>query len=520
MVEVSDRLSCGSAVGRFHHRATAIDEGVSQRPAGTAPRQGWLLRWWRYREVHRLFGLKFWSFVVGAAPLDPELEAFWSGRGFAVIQGYGLTETAPIVSVTHPLHIQAGSVGKAIPGVDVMIAPDGEILVRGDNVTRGYFQAEAETAKAFEGGWFHTGDVGEIGSDGRLFIRGRKKEVIVTSEGLKVFPDDVERVLNQVPGVRESAAIGLPTSPDARDEHVHVVVVLEPGVDADAVVRDANSRLESHQKIRRALVWPQLQLPRTEGTGKLKRAAIREWARPGAGPAPAVPAADKLSALLATHTGRGDVSAATTIDELGLSSLERIELMVALEDAFQTRLDEKAFSGARDVGQLRTLVEGASRGEREPTEVLAFPAWNRSLAARMIRRITLPGLLLPLARLFAWIHVEGRDRLARLEGPVIFAANHQSYMDTPVIMAALSPRWRYRLAPAMSKEFFSAHFFPTGQPRVLRYATGAAYYLAALLFNAFPLPQREAGARQTLRYMGELPGRRATDGRIGECDRQ
>jgi long-chain acyl-CoA synthetase len=120
---------------------------------------------------------------VGAAPLDAELEEFWSARGFAVIQGYGLTETAPIVSVTHPFHIQAGSVGKAIAGVDVKIAPDGEILVRGENVTGGYFEAEAETAQAFEGGWFHTGDIGEIGPDGRLFIRGRKKEVIVTPEG-------------------------------------------------------------------------------------------------------------------------------------------------------------------------------------------------------------------------------------------------------------------------------------------------------------------------------------------------
>ena len=472
--------------------------------AGTVSNHPWPLRWWRYRQVHRLFGFKFWSFVVGAAPLDAELEAFWSGRGFAVIQGYGLTETAPIVSVTHPLHIQAGSVGKAIPGVDVMIAPDGEILVKGDNVTRGYFQAEAETAKAFEGGWFHTGDIGEIGPDGRLFIRGRKKEVIVTPEGLKVFPDDVERVLNQIPGVRESAAVGLVSGPDARDERVHAVVVLDPGVDADAVVRDANSRLESHQKIRRALVWPQAQLPRTEGTGKLKRTAIRAWARTGAVPMPAIPAADTLAVLLAKHTGRGDISAATTIDELGLSSLERIELMVTLEDAFQTRLDEQAFSGARDVGQLRTLVEEASKGEVEPAQALEFPAWNRSLAARVVRRIALPGLLLLLARLFAWIHVRGREHLAGLEGPVIIAANHQSYMDTPVILAALPPRWRYRLAPAMSKEFFSAHFFPTGQPRMLRYATGAAYYLAALLFNAFPLPQREAGARQTLRYMGEL----------------
>ena len=475
-------------------------------PEAATPPPGppWIRRWWRYRRVHRLFGLKFWSFVVGAAPLDAELEAFWSERAFAVIQGYGLTETAPIVTVTHPFNIRAGSVGKAIPGVDVRIAPDGEILVRGENVTGGYFEAEAETAKAFEGGWFHTGDIGEIAPDGRLFIRGRKKEVIVTPEGLKVFPDDVERVVNQISGVRDSAAVGVAVPPDTTGERVHVVVALESGIDPDKVARDANAGLESHQKVRRVLVWPQAELPRTEGTGKLKRAAIREWVRTGAVPTATAPSTDRLSALVAKYAGRGDLSPTTTIDGLGLSSLERVELMVALEEAFQTRLDEKAFANARDVGQLRKVVEEASKGEVESGDVLDFPAWNRSMAARVVRRVALPAFILPLARVFAWIRVDGREHLDGLEGPVIFASNHQSYMDTPVILAALPRRWRYRLAPAMAKEFFKAHFFPEGERWLLRYATGAAYYLAALFFNAFPLPQREAGARQTLRYMGEL----------------
>ena len=115
------------------------------------------------------FGLKFWSFVVGAAPLDGALEAFWGELGFVVIQGYGLTETAPIVTLNHPFGTKKGSVGKAIAGVEVKIAPDGEILVRGDNVTKGYFNADEETARAFEDGWFHTGDIGEIGDDGQLY---------------------------------------------------------------------------------------------------------------------------------------------------------------------------------------------------------------------------------------------------------------------------------------------------------------------------------------------------------------
>ncbi|MGE5243817.1 MAG: AMP-binding protein [Betaproteobacteria bacterium] len=464
-------------------------------------------RWWRYRRIHRTFGLKFWAFVVGAAPLDPALEAFWSELGFLVVQGYGLTETAPIVSLNHPLFgTKRGSVGKAIPGVEVKIAPDGEILVRGENVTRGYFNAPEETARAFDGGWFHTGDIGEVGADGQIYIRGRKKEMIVTPEGLNVFPEDVERVVNEIPGVRDSAVVGAPSGGGSAEERVHAVLVLEPGVDPDGVVRQANAALEPHQQIRRGLVWPEPALPRTEGTQKLKRAVVREWVKSGSVPRHVAAGKDALAALVAKYSGRSDVSPDTTLEELGLSSLERVELMVALEDAFQTRIDEGAFAGARDLGQLRNVVEQSATSEAAPAEPVQFPSWNRSWLARAIRRASLPTWILPLARVFAWIHVDGRGHLRDIAGPVVFAANHQSHMDTPVIMAALPGRWRYRLAPAMAKEFFKAHFFPDQYGRGAWLSNSLNYYLAALFFDAFPLPQREAGARQTLRYIGEVLG--------------
>jgi long-chain acyl-CoA synthetase len=482
------------------------------------------MRWWRYRAVHRMFGLKFWAFVVGAAPLDADLEAFWSELGFVVIQGYGLTETAPIVSLNHPFGTRKGSVGKAIAGVEVKIAPDGEILVRGENVTRGYFNEAVETARAFEDGWFHTGDIGEIAPDGQLFIRGRKKEMIVTPEGLNVFPEDVERVLNRIPGVRESAVVGVPIG---SEERVHAVLALEPGIDPDAIVRQANAALDDHQKIRRALAWPEAELPRTEGTRKLKRAAIRDWVKSGGPPPRAHGGDDALGALMAKYAGRADIGAGTTLEELGLSSLDRVELMVALEDAFQTRIDEAAFSEARDVGQLRQLVAQASEREAPPAEPIDFPSWNRSLPARAIRRVSLPTWILPIGRIFAHLRVEGLEHLRGVDAPVMFAANHQSHMDGPMIMAALPPRWRYRVAPAMAKEFFKAHFFPAEYGRRAWFTNSLNYYLSALFFNAFPLPQREAGARQTLRYIGEVledgfsvlifPEGRRTD--TGEIDR-
>ena len=481
---------------REHVRRVAPD------PPIPGPKQHVAKRWWRYRTIHRAFGPKFWSFVVGAAPLDGALEAFWGELGFVVIQGYGLTETAPIVTLNHPFGTKKGSVGKAIAGVEVKVAPDGEILVRGDNVTKGYFNADEDNARAFEDGWFHTGDIGEIGDDRQLYIRGRKKEMIVTPEGLNVFPEDVERALNVIPGVRDSAVVGVPIG---SEERVHAVLILETGIEADAVVREANVHLGDHQKIRRALVWPEPELPRTEGTRKLKRAAIRDWVKSGgAAPRLVQPGTDALAALIAKYAGRDDLSPQTTLQELGLSSLDRVELMVALEDTFQTRIDEASFAGAQDLGQLRSLVERASSSAAPPAEPVDFPAWTRSALARAVRRVNLSLWILPLARLFARTRIEGLDHLRDLDGPVIFASNHQSFMDGPVIMASLPARWRYRLAPAMGKEMFAAHFFPQQHGTLSWFTNSLNYYLAVLLFNAFPLPQREAGARQTLRYIGEL----------------
>jgi long-chain acyl-CoA synthetase len=467
-------------------------------------------RWWRYRRVHRALGLKFWAFVVGAAPLPPDVEEFWRRLGFVVVQGYGLTETAPIVTLNHPFKTSKGSVGTPIEGVEVRIAEDGEILVRGENVTSGYYQSSMPNAQGsmpnsdaiFDAdGWLHTGDIGERDEQGRLFIKGRKKEMIVTPDGLNVFPEDVEGVLNQQAGVRESAVVGVVAG---AQERVHAVMVLEPGANADSVVRDANARLQDHQRIRTSSVWPGSELPRTEGTRKLKRRAIRDWVMAGGQPVQARDG-DSLEGLLARFAHGRDVTGATTLDELGLSSLERVELMVALEDRFQTRIDEGRFSEARSLADLKQLVEqpAAADSVEEPVE---FPSWNRTWPVRVIRRLSHATWIVPLTRAFAYARVEGLAHLRSLDGPVVFAANHQSHMDVPVILSAMPGRWRASVAPAMAKEFFKAHFFPASHKWHEWFTNSLNYYLAAFYFNTFPLPQREAGARQTLQYIGELTG--------------
>ena len=260
--------------------------------------------------------------------------------------------------------------------------------------------------------------------------------------------------------------------------------------------------MADHQRIRGAAVWPTAELPRTEGTKKLKRHEIRSWLQTGTPPASSTSPRDSVEAVIEHYAGRA-VKPGATLEELGLSSLERIEMMVALEEALNKDLDEASFANASTVADLQRLA--ATPASAEPVaEPVDFPRWHRSWPVRALRRASQSVFLLPLTRVFAWISVEGRQHVQNLHGPVIFAANHQSHMDTPVILAALPPTLRARVATAMAKEFFKAHFFPDQYTRKEWLTNSLNYWLAAAFFNAFPLPQREAGARQTLRYAGEL----------------
>jgi len=457
-------------------------------------------RLWRYRQVHRLFGWRFLGFVVGGAQLDGELEAFWRRLAFVVVQGYGLTETAPIVAWNDPFRTKRGTVGEPLEGMDVRIAPDGEVLVRGPALTAGYLNAPSETGAAFEGGWFHTGDIGSFDDSGRLVIRGRKKDVIVTAEGLHVFPEDVEQVLMKVSGVREAAVVRHVDG----GERVHAVLVLDPGADAGTVVGEANGVLESHQRIKEFSVWPDAALPRTEAIRKLKREEIRRWVQEGVpGQRPAAPQAGAVEQVLARYAHNRPVSPQTTLDELGLTSLDRVELGLALEAQAGVGVGETALAESLTVADLHRAVDQARRAA-PVDEPMAFPRWAQSRIAGVVRETSQRTWILPLVHLFLRLRVEGREHLEGIADPVIFAANHQSHFDVPAILLSLRPRWRRRTSVAMAREFFDAYFAPAGHPLWRRVLIGAMYYLAALFFNAFPLPRTGPGARATLRYAGGL----------------
>ncbi len=455
---------------------------------------GILERWWRYRKVHAALGYKFWALVVGGAEVNPEVEAFWTRLGFLVVQGYGLTETSPVVALNHPFNTRRGSIGKPLHGQEVRIAPDGEILVRGESVIQDYVGARAAEPGRIDGeGWLHTGDIGEMDGEGRLYYRGRKKEMIVTSEGLNIYPQDVERVLNAIPEVKDSAVVAARSH---GEEQVHAALILrDAAADPAAIVSEANRRLESHQRVQSWSLWPDEDFPRTPSTMKVKRGEVARLITQGG----AVPPAQKPGGILAR------VQSGDALRDLGLSSLERVELLAEIEDHYGVEVDERRFAEVSSLEELNALVRSAGELPAGQQKIL-LPRWTRSLPARALRFLVVQGLVIPLFRGLLTLEVEGLNNLVNLQPPVIFASNHQSHLDTPAIFTALPRRWRYRVAPAMSQDYFRAWLEPGNASWRERMGTMVQYFLAAECFNAYPLPQRMAGVRRALKYTGELIG--------------
>ena len=484
-----------------------------RRTLENAKGRRFLKRAWMYRRIHRRFGWKFWAFISGGAALSSETENFFKRMGYAVVQGYGLTETASLISLNHPFRATEGSVGKILPGREFKLAEDGEILVRGENVSSGYWEHGA-VRSAEQEGWLRTGDLGELDGQGNLRFRGRKKNVSVTPAGLNIFPEDLETTLRAQSKVRDCVVIPIESGGNSEP----CAILLLNNADrsaARAAIDGANAALAEYQRIRTWLVWPEFDFPRTP-TGKPRLSVIAAWAAQvldgrqigapesvGADFSPSSSPRGALDLLLKNFgdSQGGDGPAGSHLEEeLNLSSLDRVELLSALEERFHVELNETAFANAKTVADVaRVLQQPAARR----TEYI-YPRWAQREPIRWLRLTVYYALVWPATQILGHPRIVGRENLCGLSGPALIVSNHITRRaDIGLILAALPARYRHRLAAAMGGESLQNMRRP---PRewffAKRWAYQLGYWLATLLFNIFPLPQF-SGFRESFRFAGE-----------------
>ena len=442
-----------------------------------------------FKKVHQRFGGSLRLVYSGGAALDPELGAKWELLGVRINQAYGATEASPLISVHRADRPRYDSVGQPAPGVEVNIAEDGEVLVRGHNITPGYWEAPEQTAAALDDGWYKTGDQGYLDGKGFLHLKGRKKDMIVPASGENVYPEDIEAVLNKHPDVSEAVVVGLTSGVDSE---VHAALLMEDPDAAAKAVSWANSQLAEHQQIRGSTVWPDEDFPRTH-TLKVKKPLVLDYllnrTKQEAETSPEIPAVaqsdlQRIVASVCSLPAEELTPEKSLGLDLNIDSLGRVELLSAIEQELGVYVDETKVVPVTTLAELATMIEA---GDKE--EVLPLPGWGRAMWCRLVRATLQYAFIFPMLRLFYSIKIVGREHLKELRGPVLFASNHNVMMDSPLTLLAIPAKWRWRLCPAAEANVVFG-------PRLKGMAN-------VLLGNAFPFA-REGSIRSSLEHLGQL----------------
>ena len=526
--------------------------GLPTRLAAAQGISAWM-RWWRFRDIHAAFGFKFWAFITGGGALPGAVEQFWNGLGFVLVQGYGMTETAALITLNHPFRVARGTMGKPLPGREVRVEPDGEVLVRGAMISPATWSGGSLHRRAGE--WLATGDLAETQATGELRFLGRKSETIVTGAGVNVHPEDLEAALEQEPEVAACAVVAVETA--FGPEACAVLVLRGAPERASAVLQNANARLAEFQRIRRWEIWPEPDLPRTS-TGKVKRAVVSAWLarqQRETGKATAGAGTDWLLASITHITGEGVPSIAgisspndlRLSEDLRLDSLGRVQLLDALEERLGVALDQEEYARVETLGELRHLVtdrgktdaaisqpmvrsESAQRfdvsnlaaGAREsetPQEAetrnqpadrpgavrYLYPHWPWLRPARWVRAAFVECMLRPLVWLLAAPRVVRTNKAQALAAneTMLIIANHVTAYDEPLLLYALPRAIRNRIAAAMSGEMLEDFRHARNMEfRWLAPLGPLVWLLLTALFNAFPLP-RQRGFQRSFAHAGE-----------------
>ncbi|KPK28585.1 MAG: hypothetical protein AMJ61_01780 [Desulfobacterales bacterium SG8_35_2] len=457
------------------------------------------MRKFLFHSIHKKFGGKLHIFAVGGAPLDTVVEDFWNSIGMKVLQGYGLTETSPIVTCNSLLDPRPNTVGRVLPGQEIKLSEEGEIFVKGDNVSPGYYKRPDLYDQYFVDGWYRSGDVGEMDTEGFLRIKGRTKNMILTASGMNVYPEDIEAELNRIPGVKDSCVLGLE---EGDQIIIHAVLLPENSdINAKKIIELANADLADHQKIQAFSVWERPDFPRTT-TMKIQRRyvmkALCEKQVEGDEEAKVSSVSGPLLEIIRSVSKApiSEIKSEATLGlDLHIDSLSRVELASIIEEKLGVELDESHVTDKTTIAELEDLISSQKKVAGSK-----FKHWPLSPWAITARRLIQSALLRPLVRYYIKLRIMGKEKFSRLNHPFLLIANHASHLDAMVLALALPWKVRRRIMVAAAADVFEEWDSRNAslKEKLIRKSATA---LALLGLNIFPF-QRYAGIKKSLEYAG------------------
>lgn len=454
-----------------------------------------------FAKVHKVLGGHMRLLVTGGSKFDPAVGKDLYGLGFSIVQAYGLTETSGAATINEPHEAHIDTVGRILPGNELKVLPpegdadDGEIAIRGPIVMQGYYRRPDATAEVMRDGWFLTGDLGRLDAAGRLTITGRKKEIIVLASGKNIYPDEIEKHYAKSAVIKEICVIGVTRPDEPTTERLHAVIVpdadvlrerkiVNPGDLLRFEMESRSAGLPPHKHVLGYDVWFE-PLPRTT-TGKLRRHEImrrlreREASKQVADTRPTTTAeqewgdeAHASSALeLVARRAKPGVTVRPDANlelDLGLDSMERVELLTELEQRFGVKVSETV---VHEIATVRQLVEAVRPAPGAAGVVQVEPAWDTilrdlstatdpALAPLLTpRRVMAPVewlLCRSIRALFARVDIEGLHHLPAA-GPFLICPNHQSYLD-PFLLCGVLPLATFRqMFVVGAAEYFETPF--------------------------------------------------------------
>ncbi len=437
--------------------------------------------------IHQGMGGKMRYLISGGSALSEKVQKDLHGLGFTVLEGYGLTESSPVLTVARPGNkLLRGSVGKPLPGVEVKIDnPDdngvGEVLARGQNVMVGYYNNEAATEAVLQDRWLKTGDLGKLDEDGNLFIVGRSKDVIIDSNGKNIYPDEIEDLYGKSPYVKELSVVGLPD--DDGGEKIAALVVPDYEHDIALNRSEANKKVEEHirevsagipffKRVKVLHITP-FELPRT-ATRKVKRPEVVEMLQgleersksktknivESKGDDNAV----WIRKIVASVSNRplSDIAVEDKLADLGFDSLMFVELQAAVEDAGGRVISPDTLNEVQTVRELLTAVNRIDKSKKFADEPRADEKKEEEeiYIPGLVRRAGNAAVQLATDTLYDKVldtRVEGTDNVPQHVNFIV-APNHTSHLDTGLVKKALGDMAEQTVAVAAAEYGFDTKY--------------------------------------------------------------